>query len=556
MFLLLILSVNVKMRFLSFRELSREETMLLSKLRQDNILSLDQEKIVLLEHQHSGIDIKKLILDWGILSEAKLLEFIASIHNLPYFSLKDPNIQLAWDVVSVELLHQVFIVPIRKGDVLYILMPKAQDLPVQDLVRCCVKVPFQWALGTTSEIQNALKQVQKKVDLHALFSDQHHFDDQVISQFLYHTLSNAVNEGVSDIHFEPEKFSVRVRYRYDGLLRTICCFHLSFWSATCIQIKVLSGMDIAESRNPQDGRFSFALSNGLIDVRSATHPTYYGENVVLRILNRNQELRSLKELGYDALTLSTMTQFLSKPEGLLVITGPTGCGKTSTLYAMVHEMDSEALNIMTLEEPIEYKISGIRQTEVREESPMTFAKGVRSILRQDPDVILIGEIRNEETAAMAVRAAMTGHHVLTTLHATHVLGVFYRMLEFNISLTMTAGLIHGVISQRLVRILCRYCCIVQKEALEEPQFHGIQGLLYQAVGCEFCKGTGYKGRKALAEILVMNGVIESMILEQRPYWEIKRALYASGFEDLAMQGKKLVEQGITSWVELKRVIGI
>ncbi|WP_200863593.1 MULTISPECIES: GspE/PulE family protein [Holospora] len=529
---------------------------MLNRLRQDNILTSDQEKIVLLEHQHSGADIKKLILDWGILSEAKLLEWIALIHRLPYFSLKDPNIQFAWDAVPLELLHQASIVPIRVKETLYVLMPKAQDLSLQDLVRCCVKVPFQWALGTVSEIQNALKQFQKKVDLHDLFSDQHHFDDQVISQFLYHTLHNAVHEGVSDIHFEPEKFSVRVRYRYDGLLHTICCFHLSFWSATCVQIKVLSGMDIAEARNPQDGRFSFSLSSGSIDVRSATHPTYYGENVVLRILNRNQELRSLKELGYNTPTLKNITQLLHKPEGLLVITGPTGCGKTSTLYAMVQEMDAEALNIMTLEEPIEYKIAGIRQTEVKEEGPITFAKGVRSILRQDPDVILIGEIRNAETAAMAIRAAMTGHHVLTTIHATHVLGVFYRMLEFNIPLTIASGLIHGVVSQRLIRLLCQHCRLENSTSMQEETFHGTNAELYHPAGCQWCKGTGYLGRKAIAEILVMDEAIESMILEQRSYSEIKRALYAKGFEDLAMQGKKMVEKGETSWSELKRVLGI
>ncbi|ETZ06899.1 type II secretion system protein E [Holospora obtusa F1] len=544
------------MRFLSFRELSREETTLLKRLRQDNILTSDQEKIVLLEHQHSGVDIKKLILDWGILSEVKLLEWVACIHHLPYFSLKNPCVRFAWETVPLELLHQASIVPIRVKETLYMLIPKAQDLSLQDLVRCCVKVPFQWALGIFSEIQNALKQFQKKVDLHDLFSDQHHLDDQVISQFLYHTLHNAVHENVSDIHFEPEKFSVRVRYRYDGLLKTICCFHLSFWSATCVQIKVLSGMDIAETRNPQDGRFSFSLSTGTIDVRSATHPTYYGENVVLRILNRHEELRSLKELGYNAPTLKGITQFLHKPEGLLVITGPTGCGKTSTLYAMVQEMNAEILNIMTLEEPIEYKISGIRQTEVKEDGPMTFAKGIRSILRQDPDVILIGEIRNAETAAMAIRSAMTGHHVLTTIHATHVLGVFYRMLEFGIPLTIAAGLIHGVISQRLIRLLCRKCCVEQKDFPKEVHAHDIQGSFFQPVGCSWCKGTGYMGRKAIAEILVMDETIESMILEQRPYTEIKRALYAKGFEDLIMQGKHLVRTGMTSWDELKRVLGI
>lgn len=544
------------MEFLSFRALSKEESTLLGMLFQYNIITVDQERIILLEHQHSGVDIKKLILDWGILSETKLAEYVASIYDLPFFSLKSPHVKLELDIVPIELLNHESVVPIRVGDALYMLLARAQDLQLQDLVRCCVKVPFQWALGAASEIQNTLKQFQKNVDLHSLFSDQYHFDDQVISQFLYHTLHNAVRDSVSDVHFEPEKFSVRVRYRYDGLLRTVCCFHLSFWSALCVQIKVLSSMDIAESRKPQDGRFSFALSNGSIDVRSATHLTYYGENIVLRILNRNQSIRSLEELGYHGNALEMLSKLTKKPEGLSIITGPTGSGKTSTLYSMVSTMNSESLNIMTLEEPIEYQIAGIRQTEVREDGLITFAKGVRSILRQDPDIILIGEIRNEETAAMAVRAALTGHHVLTTIHATHVLGVFFRMVEFNIPLTLISGLVHGVISQRLIRMLCQYCRVKQENTTLEAKLQGLNGPLYEATGCERCRGTGYKGRIAIAEILIMNELLESMILEQRPYLEIKRVLYETGFEDLKTQGKKLVEQGITSWSELKRVVGM
>lgn len=544
------------MEFLSFRALSREENALLSMLRQERSITSDQEDIILLEHQHSGIEIKKLILDWGILTELKLAECLAIIHNLPFFSLKSPSVTLDLEAAPLELLQQESILPIRVENQLYILMARAQDLQLQDMLRCCIKVPFQWALGVSSEIINTLRQFQKNQDLHALFKAQYRFDDQVLSQFLYHTLHNAVLEEVSDIHFEPEKFSVRVRYRYDGLLRTVCCFHLSFWSALCIQLKVLSGMDIAESRNPQDGRFSFALSQGTIDVRSATHPTQYGENIVLRILNRHQKIRSLEELGYDAYTLDLLAQLVHKPEGLLIITGPTGSGKTSTLYAMVHHMDSEALNIMTLEEPIEYEISGVRQTEVKTDGPMTFAKGVRSILRQDPDIILIGEIRNEETAAMAVRAAMTGHRVLTTIHATHVLGAFYRMLEFKIPLTLISGLIHGVISQRLIRLLCTHCCSPSQSVSLDLECQEGAKNVYEAVGCPRCRGTGYRGRIALAEVLVMNEMLESMILEQRPYLEIQRVLREAGFQDLKSQGKKLVAQGLTSWSEIQRVIGV
>ena len=544
------------MKFLSFRALSREENALLSVLRQEKNITADQEDIILLEHQHSGIEIKKLILDWGILTEIQLAEHLAAIHNLPFFTLKSAAVTLDLDAAPLELLQQESILPIRVSGQLYILMGRAQDLHLQDMLRCCIKVPFQWALGVSSEITNTLRQFQKNQDLHALFKAQYRFDDQVLSEFLYHTLHNAVSEEVSDIHFEPEKFSVRVRYRYDGMLRTVCCFHLSFWSALCIQLKVLSGMDISESRMPQDGRFSFALSQGTIDVRSATHPTQYGENIVLRILNRHQKTRSLEELGYNASTLNVLDHLVYKPEGLLIITGPTGSGKTSTLYAMIHHMDSEALNIMTLEEPIEYEIAGIRQTEIKTDGLMTFAKGVRSILRQDPDVILIGEIRNEETAAMAVRAAMTGHRVLTTMHTTHVLGAFYRMLEFKIPLTLVSGLIHGVISQRLIRVLCKHCCVPASSIPPEILALGMPQNVHEAVGCGRCRGTGYRGRIALAEVLVMNEILESMILEQRPYLEIRRVLHETGFQDLKSQGKQLVAQGLTSWSELKRVIGV
>jgi len=276
------------------------------------------------------------------------------------------------------------------------------------------------------------------------------------------------------------------------------------------------------------------------------------------LLDSQKSLISLKELGYSPSNLAQIEKMIQQPEGLIIITGPTGSGKTTSLYSMITALPQERLNIMTLEEPIEYDIPEIRQSEVREKSNFTFVSGMHSILRQDPDVILIGEVRDENTADMAIRAGMTGHLVLTTLHTTRALSAIYRLKELNVATSLLAGILNGIIAQRLIRLLCSSC--KEQTQLTDQQSCDVkiwpQTKVFKAVGCQECNFSGYKGRKAIAEVITMNEELESLILDQAPYPMVQRALFQRGFKTLASDGLEFVLRGETSVEELHRVIGV
>ncbi len=270
-------------------------------------------------------------------------------------------------------------------------------------------------------------------------------------------LVDAVKRGASDIHFEPEYAFLRIRYRIDGVLETVRSLHKTYLPGITVRVKVVSGMNIAETRAPQDGRLSLTLNGRPIDFRVSTQPTIYGENIVLRVLDREKSIISLDRMNLTKDTLAKLNLMLARPEGILIVTGPTGSGKTTTLYSLLSQVNDETVNIMTLEDPVEYPLTLMRQTSVNEVARMDFADGIRSIMRQDPDIILVGEVRDKETAEMAFRAAMTGHQVFTTLHTNSALGAFPRLLDIGIQPDIMAGNIIGVIAQRLVRVLCPHC---------------------------------------------------------------------------------------------------
>ena len=273
----------------------------------------------------------------------------------------------------------------------------------------------------------------------------------------YLVLQEAVKAKASDIHFEPEQNFLRIRYRIDGVLETVRSLHKTYMPGITVRIKVISEMNIAETRAPQDGRISLTLNGRPIDFRVSTHPTVHGENIVLRILDREKSIISLDKMNLPPATLTRLNLMLARPEGIMVVTGPTGSGKTTTLYSLLSQVNDEAVNIMTLEDPVEYPLTLMRQTSVNEAVRMDFANGIRSMMRQDPDIILVGEIRDQETAEMAFRAAMTGHQVFSTLHTNSALGAFPRLLDIGIQPDIMAGNIIGIIAQRLVRALCVHC---------------------------------------------------------------------------------------------------
>jgi type II secretory ATPase GspE/PulE/Tfp pilus assembly ATPase PilB-like protein len=374
-------------------------------------------------------------------------------------------------------------------------------------------------------------------------------------------LSDAVQRGASDIHFEPESSFLRIRYRIDGVLRQVRSLHKSFWPTMAVRLKVMSNMNIAETRAPQDGRISLRLSGRPIDFRVASQPTTHGENLVLRILDRQKGIVPLEYLGLPEETLANLRIMISRPEGIILVTGPTGSGKTTTLYSVLSHINTEAVNIMTLEDPVEYPMVMIRQTSVNESAKLDFASGVRSMLRQDPDIILVGEIRDHPTAEMAFRAAMTGHQVYSTLHSNSSIGAIPRLLDIGMLPDIMAGNIIGIVAQRLVRVLCRHCKQPYSPSEAEMKLLGLSPdhsaqTIYRPVGCDLCEHSGYNGRVAIMELLKMDQDIDELIARRATGREIKTVALEKGFRPLIEDAIQRVMGGVTSLSEVSRVVDL
>ncbi|HRH74620.1 MAG TPA: ATPase, T2SS/T4P/T4SS family [Zoogloea sp.] len=374
-------------------------------------------------------------------------------------------------------------------------------------------------------------------------------------------LADAVKRGASDLHFEPEAGFLRIRYRIDGLLRQIRALHRSYWPAMAVRIKVMAGLNIAETRAPQDGRISLSVSGRPVDFRVSTQPTIHGENVVLRILDRQKGIVGLDELGLSAPRLDLLKLMIARPEGLILVTGPTGSGKTTTLYSILGHINAEGINIMTLEDPVEYPMAQIRQTAVSDSARLDFANGVRAMLRQDPDVILVGEIRDSDTARMAFQAAMTGHQVYSTLHTSSAIGAIPRLLDLGIVPDILAGNLIGIVAQRLVRRLCPHCREAYPAADYEMRLLGCtdnaeRPTLFRARGCPQCDFQGYRGRMAIMELLRMDADLDELIARRATARELHHAAASRGFRPLADDGTRRVLEGSTSLEELSRVIDL
>ncbi|HSC81911.1 MAG TPA: GspE/PulE family protein, partial [Chitinolyticbacter sp.] len=362
-------------------------------------------------------------------------------------------------------------------------------------------------------------------------------------------------------HLEPEAGFVRIRYRIDGVLRQVRVLHKRYWPAMVVRVKVMANMNIAETRAPQDGRISRVLAGRNIDFRVAAQPTIWGENLVLRILDRKKGLLPIAALGLTPANLATLRRMLARPEGLILITGPTGSGKTTTLYSILAELNSEQVNIMTLEDPVEYPMPMIRQTSLNEVVKMDFASGIRSLLRQDPDVILIGEIRDKETADMAFRAAMTGHQVYATLHTSSAIGALPRLADIGVRADVMAGNIIGIVAQRLVRLLCVQCRTPYPADARERQLLGLATdeaapTLYRACGCPACEQQGYRGRTSVIEILRLDAGLDALVAAAASRGALLAAAGERGFTALIDDACRLVVAGITTLDEIARVIDL
>ncbi|MDP1654376.1 MAG: GspE/PulE family protein [Rhodocyclaceae bacterium] len=545
------------------------------------IISEDQLRIALLEQMKSKHPVGKLLVSLGFVSEATLRDALGESLGHKSIDLSRATVDPAAvlliprDVAKRHRLLPLDYAPEQRR--LTIAIADPNDIVALDRLRALVSPDFsiETVLAGESEIARGIDQhygYELSIDgiLHEIETGEIDFRSLAVSSDEYSQpvvrlidalLTDAVKRDASDIHFEPEANFLRIRYRIDGILRQIRALHKSYWAAMAVRLKVLSSMNIAEMRAPQDGRISMNISGRAVDFRCAAQPTIHGENMVLRILDREKGIVPLDKLGLDEAQMVQLRRMMARPEGIILVTGPTGSGKTTTLYSMLNHINEESINIMTLEDPVEYPMALIRQTSVADAAKLDFANGIRSMMRQDPDVILVGEIRDADTAEMAFRAAMTGHQVFSTLHTNSALGAIPRLLDIGVLPDIMAGNIIGVIAQRLVRKLCPHCRKSFPAGQEELRLLGVEPsrqppVLYRASGCQLCDYQGYRGRIAIMEILRMDSDLDDLVVRRATHREIRLAAAAKGFGTLADDGLRRVVEGVTSLDEVARVIDL
>jgi general secretion pathway protein E/type IV pilus assembly protein PilB len=541
------------------------------------VITDDQLKIALLEQTKTGQPVGKLLVMLGFVSEAILRDALGVSMGKKSIDLSRAIIDpAALKLVPQDIAKRFRLLPLdynTSTNTLTIAIADPNDIVALDRLRQLTQQKFtiETLVGGDSELSAAIDRYyghELSIDgiLHEIETGEVDYKSmetlsaeysQPVVRLIDALLTDAVKREASDIHFEPEANFLRIRYRIDGMLRQIQSLHKSYWSAMAVRIKVISGMNIAETRAPQDGRVSLNVSGRPVDFRAAVQPTIHGENIVLRILDRQKGIVPLDKLGLDDVKLSTLKLMIARPEGIILVTGPTGSGKTTTLYSILNHINAEEVNIMTLEDPVEYPMAQIRQTSLADASKLDFATGIRSMMRQDPDIILVGEIRDPDTAEMAFRAAMTGHQVYSTLHTNSAIGIIPRLLDIGILPDIMSGNIIGVVSQRLIRQLCPQCKEAYIATGSECRLLGITAsvgtTIYKAVGCDKCDMQGYKGRMAIMELLRMDKDIDELIVKRSTAREIFTIAASKGFTTLADDGIVRVLNGTTSLEEVGRV---
>ncbi len=545
------------------------------------VISEDQLRIALLDQTKSNQPVGRLLVALGFVSEATLRDALGESLGKRSVDLShaivDPG---ALGMVPREVAKRHCLLPLdydRERRRLTVATADVNDIVALDKIRAIgpEELEIETVIAGESEISRAIDQYYGhelsidgilneietgEVDYRALAVSTDEYSQPVV-RLINALMTDAVKREASDIHFEPEQNFLRIRYRIDGILRQIRALHKSYWPAMAVRIKVMSNMNIAEARAPQDGRISLNISGRPVDFRVSAQPTIHGENIVLRILDRQKGLVPLDKLGLADDQLHMLKLMIARPEGIILVTGPTGSGKTTTLYSVLNHINAESINIMTLEDPVEYPLSMIRQTSVAEAAKLDFANGVRSMMRQDPDVILVGEVRDAETAEMAFRAAMTGHQVYSTLHTNSALGSIPRLLDIGILPDIMAGNIIGMVAQRLVRKLCNHCKRAYQPEPHELQLLGIKAAkldpkLYRAAGCEQCEFQGYRGRQSLMELVRMDTDLDELVARRATQRDIRNVALAKGYRPLAEDGLRRVLDGSTSLEEVARVVDL
>lgn len=551
-------------------------------LVETGIISQDQLIIALKEQKNSDLPLGKQIVKLGFATDTVINDAISKSTGQETIDLAkivpDDEVQ---KLIPKDLARRYKILPLsidEANESLTIAMSDTYNVQALDRIKIYLKGRYELnvLLAGESEIEDAIDHfygytlsvdaiIQEietgQADLNTDIGEATEYSHPLV-RLVDALLADAVKRGASDIHFEPEEGFYRIRYRIDGVLRQIRALHSNYSAGITVRLKVLSGMNIAENRAPQDGRISLTYSGRQIDFRVAAQPTMHGEDIVLRVLDRKKGIVPLEKLGLHHDALSELKLMMSRPEGIILVTGPTGSGKTTTLYSIINYLASESVNIMTLEDPVEYPLPMIRQSSVNEAAKLDFANGIRSMMRQDPDIILVGEVRDADTAEMALRAAMTGHQVYSTLHTNSAVGAIPRLIDLEVPPSIMVGNIIGIVAQRLVRLLCPHC----KEEYEPSEIEQILlGIdedaeeipnIFRSSGCEKCEYIGYKGRISLLEILRVDEDIDELIVKRASNREITNMALEKGFIPIADDGIRRILEGVTSLDEVSRVIDL
>jgi general secretion pathway protein E/type IV pilus assembly protein PilB len=547
---------------------------------QQGLISQDQLRIALIEQEQNNIPLGRQLVRLGFVSENMVRDLVA--HTIGQESVDLTTVVADVDALSMvpeDFSRRYHLLPVAYEDAtktMIVAMADMFNVVALDQLRAMLggQIQLKPVLAAEAQLEEhidqfygyelsvdgILREIETgEIDYQSLTADGDEFTQPVV-RLVGALLMDAVKRGASDIHFEPEYAFLRIRYRIDGVLQQVRSLHKSYWPGVAVRLKVISGMDIAETRAPQDGRLNMNLCGRPIDFRVSAHPTIHGENIVLRVLDRERSIIPLERMGLRTTTLEQLKLMMTRPEGILVVTGPTGSGKTTTLYSLLSHQNTESVNIMTLEDPVEYPVTQMRQTSVAEVNKIDFANGIRSIMRQDPDIILVGEVRDSDTATMAFRAAMTGHQVFTTLHTNSALGAFPRLMDIGISPDIMAGNIIGVVAQRLVRVLCPHCKESAKPSDDERKILGVKRneaiQIFKHKGCNRCNQTGYRGRMAIMELLRIDSDMDSLIARRAHFDELRKMALEKGFNTLADDGVRRILDGYTSVEEVMRVIDL
>ena len=550
-------------------------------LLENNLITEEQLNIALEEQKAKGIKLGEAIIGLGYVTQDAINDLLCQQLNIDFVDLRkieidDSIARMVGEKVVRKYMLLPFALDDRQANVIKVAMEDPMNIMAIDDIGIITGMTVQPYLSTHAYISTAIDKLYGKSQANAIAEQfmkeqgsgddadnaeenkrQEDVDNSPVVKLVNNIIEGGVRQRASDIHSEPFEYNVRGRYRIDGVLREIISYDRALYAAIIARLKVISGMDISEKRKPQDGRITITVDRREYDIRVSNLPTVFGEKVVMRLASKEGFKRDKKDLGLSPTDLVKFDNILRNPHGIILVTGPTGSGKSTTLYTALSELASDEVNIITVEDPVEANVDNVNQVQVNVKANLTFASALRSILRQDPDIIMIGEIRDGETAEIAVKASITGHLVVSTLHTNSTAASISRLIDMGIEPYLLGDSLVGIIAQRLVRRLCPECKESyeadeeEKRVLKVPQNEPLK--LYKACGCEACGNTGYYGRIGVYEIMPISRKIKNLIASGANADEITAQAVTEGMNTLRMSASNYVKQGLTSFSEMMKI---